>query len=176
MTPTTSPAPEPRSVHSSVASPTSIVRCCSKSYPLAEVVRMASTRRSANSGRSWAWRVARTSSQRRRGDADLAAMKKSRRSLGTSTLFVLTARRQVGRPSLRVSAGSGGQRARLDVWSCAAPKGFGGRKRICRACGAQSRATSSVRTKRGRREKGSKSNTHSIPFPCSREPHIADAA
>src|SRR5436305_13444451 len=71
---------------------------------------------------------------------------------------------------------SGGQPARLDVWSIAAAKGCDGRKRICRACGAQSRATSSVRTKRGRREKASKSNSHSIPFASSREPHIADAA
>jgi hypothetical protein len=87
-------------------------------------------------------------------------MKKWRRSPGTSTLFVLTARRQVGRPSLKVSAGSGGQPARLDAWSIAAAKGYDGRKRICRACVAQSRATSSVRTKSGRREKGS-----GIPWP-----------
>src|SRR5262249_32783106 len=64
-----------------------------------------------------------------------------------------------GRPSLKVSAGSGGQPARLDVWSCAAAKGYDGRKRICRACGAQSRATSSVRTKRGRRVKRGQSPT-----------------
>src|SRR5262249_32978713 len=99
-----------------------------------------------------------------------------RRSLGTSTLFVHTARRQVGRPSLKERAASGGQPARLDVWSCAAARGYDVRKRICRACGKRSRTTSRVRTNGGRREKGTKSNAHSIPFASSREPHIADAA
>src|SRR5882672_1924948 len=84
-----------------------------------------------------------------------------------------------------MSAGSRARPARLDAWPIVAPKGYDERKQICRACVAQSPATNSVRTKIGRPEKGSGilgrrsrpcvpySNSHSIPFAPSREPHIA---
>ena len=98
-----------------------------------------------------------------------------------SILKGTSARRQVGQPHLKMSA----QLAHLGAWSISAAKRDDGRKRICRASVAQVVATSSVRTKMGRPEKASAiprrwvlrcvpwSNSHSIPFASSREPHIA---
>src|SRR5215467_12162072 len=137
--------PEPQNVHSSATSPTSIVRC-------------------------WA----RLGAPKAPAAVAAAAVERNvRRAMALLILFSLRVRVLGGRAEI---AGAIALLRHCDHCACsiAAAKGYDGRKRICLACVAQSRATSSVRTKRGRREKGSKSNSHSIPFASSREPHIAD--
>src|SRR5262245_26443977 len=115
--------PEPQNMHSSATSPTSIVRCWTR--PGAPKAPLAVTAAAAVSNVRRAMALLILSSLR-------VCVLGSQAEIAGASLFVLTARRYVGRSSLKVSAGSGGQPARLDAWSIAAAKGHDGCERIRR--------------------------------------------